>query len=138
MAGTFIGGLTSVLGAWLPERTHVREQWFAQDHFRREDLYKEFIEDASRSYIDALQHHEPNIPALVSLYAKMSRMRVLSSPEVVAKAELVGQTIVDAYLSPDKSFVELQAMIADGSIEILGLFSKACRTEFETSRARRI
>jgi hypothetical protein len=138
LGGTFIGGLTSVFGAWLAQRTQVREQWLAQDHFRREDLYKAFIEEASHCYMDALQHHEPDMPALVSLYAKMSQMRILSSPEVVAKAEQVGQTIVDAYLSPDKSFVELRPMIADGSIEILGPFSKACRTEFEISRVRRI
>ncbi|RWA50107.1 hypothetical protein AU476_28775 [Cupriavidus sp. UYMSc13B] len=137
LAGTFIGGLTSVFGAWLAQRTQAREQWMAQDHFRREELYKEFIEDASRCYMDALQHHEPDIPALVSLYAKMSRMRVLSTPEVVAEAELVGQIIVDGYLSPDIGFVELKAMIADGSIEILGPFSRACRMEFEKTGAWR-
>ena len=58
---------------------------------RREELYKEFIEDASKCYIDALLHDRADIPALVSLYAKIGRMRVLSSPKVVASAEQIGR-----------------------------------------------
>jgi hypothetical protein len=56
----------------------VRAQQLARD-LCRQDLYKEFIEDASRCYVHALQHDEPDIPALVRLYAKLNRMRVLSS-----------------------------------------------------------
>jgi hypothetical protein len=40
-----------------------------------QDLYKEFIEAA-----DALQHEKPEMSALVDLYAKIGRMRLLSSP----------------------------------------------------------
>jgi hypothetical protein len=39
-------------------------------------LYREFIEEASKCYIDALQHDEADIPSLVGLYAKLGRMRV--------------------------------------------------------------
>jgi hypothetical protein len=46
---------------------------------RRQILYRDFIEEASKCYIDALQHDEADIPGLVGLYAKLSRMRVLSS-----------------------------------------------------------
>jgi len=138
LIGTLIGGMTSVLGNWLAQRTLVREQWLNQDHFRRADLYKDFIEEASSCYIDALQHHEPNMVSLVNLYAKMSQMRVVSSNTVVACAEQVGQIIVTAYLSPDKSFDDIQSMIADGSIEILGPFSEACRIESRRVDTRRL
>jgi hypothetical protein len=64
---------------------------------RRQSLYKEFIEEASKWYIDALQHHQPDILVLVTLYAKSSEMREISSPEVLAAAEDVVRRLVDTY-----------------------------------------
>jgi hypothetical protein len=133
LAGAPIGGLTTVLASWLMQRTQMRAQWFAQDKLHRQEIYKEFIEEASRCYIDALQHDKADIPALVGLYAKM---RVLSSPNVVEHAEQIGREILDTYLKPDKSFLELREMVNSGSIDFLGRFSEACRAEFESLRAQ--
>ncbi|SRR6266851_3871326 len=80
--GAAIGGLTSVLASWLTQQTQTRTQWLAQDKLRRQELYKEFIEEASKCYFDALQHDKADIPALVGLYAKIGRMRFLSSSKV--------------------------------------------------------
>jgi hypothetical protein len=49
---------------------------------RRERLYKTFIEEASRTYADALEHNEVKVSNLVTLYALVSRMRILSSPQI--------------------------------------------------------
>jgi hypothetical protein len=95
LLGAAIGGLTSVLTSWLTQQTQARAQSLAQDKLRRQELYKEFIEEASKCYIDALQHDNADIPALVGPYAKMGRMRVLSSPKVVESAEQIGRKIVD-------------------------------------------
>jgi hypothetical protein len=46
-----------------------------------------FIEAAARCYVHALQHEEADIPGLVDLYAKIDRMRILSSGKVVEIAE---------------------------------------------------
>ncbi len=43
------------------------------------------------------QHGNPDIPGLVALYANISRMRVLSSVEVVERAEQVAEKIMDTY-----------------------------------------
>jgi hypothetical protein len=79
LVGAAIGGLTS-------QRTQARAQWLARDIVRRQDLYKEFIADASKCYVHALQHEEADIPTLVELYAKLGRMRLLSSPNVLESA----------------------------------------------------
>jgi hypothetical protein len=50
---------------------------------RLQDLYNEFVEEASTCYVHALQHDEADIPGLVRLYAKLGRMRILSSPKVL-------------------------------------------------------
>jgi hypothetical protein len=78
LAGATIGGLTSVLTSWLTQQMQARTQQFARDLGRRQKLYKDFIEEASKSYIDALQHDKADVSSLVGLYAKISRMRVLS------------------------------------------------------------
>jgi hypothetical protein len=136
LLGAAIGGLTSVLASWLTQQTQAKAQWIAQERIRRQDLYKEFIEEASKAYIDALQHDKPDISALVGLYAKISRMRVLSTPKVVESADHIARQIVDAYLAPDKSFLELREMLNTGTIDLLREFSDACRAEFDSLRAQ--
>jgi hypothetical protein len=136
LLGAAIGGLTSVLASWLTQQTQAKAQWIAQERIRRQDLYREFIEEASKAYVDALQHDRPDISALVGIYAKISRMRVLSTPKVVESADHIGRKIVDAYLAPDKSFLELREMLNTGTIDLLGEFSNACRAEFDSLRAQ--
>ena len=136
LSGAAIGGLTSVLASWLTQHTQARAQWLAQDKFRREELYGEFIDDASRAYLDALQHDKADMAVLISLYAKIGRMRVLSSPDVVESAQRVAHKIVDTYLEPEKNFIELREMVNDRSIDLLNDFSEACRREFELLRVR--
>jgi hypothetical protein len=136
LLGAAIGGLTSVLASWLTQQTQAKAQWIAQERIRRQDLYKEFIEQASKAYIDALQHDKPDISALVEIYAKISRMRVLSTPRVIESADRIARKIVDAYLAPDKSFLELREMLNSGTIDLLGEFSNACRAEFDSLRAQ--
>jgi hypothetical protein len=136
LAGAAIGGLTSVLASWLTQHSQARAQWLAQDMSRRQELYKEFIEDATKSYTDALQHDKADIPSLVGLYAKMARMRVLSSPKVVESAEQIGRKILDTYLQPDKGFIELREMVNSGSIDLLGDFGAACRAELKALRTQ--
>jgi hypothetical protein len=60
-------------------------------------------------------HGEANVAGLVGLYAKLGRMRVLSSKPVVQSAESIVRKILDAYLEPDKTFVELDDMAIQGT-----------------------
>lgn len=134
LLGAATGGLTSVLATWLAHRTQARAQWLEQDTLRKQDLYKEFIESAARCYVHALQHEEADIPSLVDLYAKIDRMRILSSTKVVETAERIARKILNTYLEPDKSFMELREMVNSGSVNLIREFSEACRAEFETLR----
>jgi len=138
LIGAAIGGLTSVLASWLTQKTQTRAQWLTHETIRRQELYKEFIEEAAKCYADALQHEKPEIPAWVELYAKIGRMRVVSSPRVVVSAEQVGQKVIDTYLEPNKTFLELRDMIDTKAIDILGDFSDACREEFRSLRTHQL
>lgn len=136
LVGAGIGGLTSVLASWLTQHTQVKAEWLAHDRARRQEVYREFIEDASKCYVHALQHNEPDLATLGTVFAKIARIRVQSSADVVREADKIGRKIVDTYLAPDKRFEELRDMLANDSIDILGSFSDACRAEFENLRAQ--
>jgi hypothetical protein len=134
LTGAAVGGLTSGLANWLSQRSQVRIKWILEEKSRREILYRDFIENAATCYIDALQHDVADIPGLVGLYAKLSAMRALSSKMVVERGEEVARKILDTYLEPDKTFVELREMAINGSLDLLEDFSDACHAEFDRMR----
>lgn len=137
LLGAVIGGLASALTSWLAERVRSNGEWWRQEHRRREQLYDAFIENAVESYADALQHDEPDVAALVALYAKIDRMYLHSSRAVIESAEEVRRKIVDTFLDDNKAFPELREMLAEGSIDLFGKFSAACRVELDAVRAGR-
>lgn len=131
LAGAAIVATVSFLRGWVVHQKEIRAQWLAQQTLRRQDLYKEFIEEASKCYLHALQHHEPDISMLVVLYAKMSRMRVLASPKVLTTAEEALKRVTEIYSEADVMFTgaNLRTMIQNGSFDLLNEFSEACRAE---------
>jgi hypothetical protein len=136
LTGAAVGGFTNVFANWLSHRVQARAQSLQHQKNRRQILYRDFIDEASKCYIDALQHGEADILGLVGLYAKLSRMRILSSERVVLSADNVVRKILDTYLEPDKTFVELRNMASNGTIDLLHEFSSMCREEFEDMQAQ--
>ena len=137
LAGSAVGGLTSGVATWLAQRTQSRAGQLAHDLEQREDLYRDFITTAARTYGDALMRTEPEIAHLVALYAMISRMRVLSATRVVTSADQVMASIIDTYFSPNRSVRELRDLIKAGQgIDPLKEFSEAAREEL--ARALRI
>jgi hypothetical protein len=108
----------------------TRAGGIAHEFTRREDLYRDFIMAASKTYGDALMNSEPPLPELIGLYALISRMRVLSEPRTVACADKIMLTIIDTYFSPNHSVRELRDLIKAGAgIDPLKDFSEAAREE---------
>ena len=132
LAGSAIGGLTSFASAWLTQRHQDRANRLSRDKARRQKVYRQFIEEASKLYADALVHDNLQISTLVSAYALISRMRVLSSPPVLQKADAVIRTIIETYFSPNKTPIELRTLLDNDAIDPLRAFSEECRVELET------
>jgi hypothetical protein len=131
LAGSAIGGLTSFASAWLTQHRQDRTRRLSQDKARRQKVYKQFIEEASKLYADALVHDDLQISTLVSAYALISRMRLLSSPPVLQRAEAVVQMIVETYFAPNKTSPELRELLDSHAIDPLRAFSEVCRSELE-------
>ena len=109
LAGSVIGGLTTFAAAWVTQRQQANVQWFLQEKTRRQELYQQFIEEASKLYVDALMHDQAAIPPLVSLYASVNKMRVVSTPEVTERADKLVRMIVETYFLPNKTLPERRA-----------------------------
>jgi hypothetical protein len=135
LAGSIIGGLTSLATSWLTQRTQARAREVTRDRRRREELYGKFIDEASQLYINALARDEAQAAEqaadLVKIYSVISLMRVLSSRRVIQAAENIGRKIVDTYGAPKKTFQELREMVHHDAVDPLREFSEACRNEFE-------
>src|SRR5262245_41935643 len=101
LAGSAIGGLTSLATSWLTQHVQFSSQPRAVNLSHLEDLYKNFIEEASRLYADAFAHDKAEVSKLVNLYALVSQMRILSSPAVIENADRVVRAIIETYLSPN-------------------------------------
>jgi hypothetical protein len=131
LGGALIGGLTSFATSWITQQTQAREQQLIHKLTRQEELYKGFIEEASRLYVDSLVHDSPDVSQLVRLYAMISRMRVLSSTKTVENADKVARMIVNTYLAPNKTLPELRDMVNSGALDPLRDFSEASRAELQ-------
>ena len=131
LAGSVIGGLTTFAAAWVTQRQQANVQWLSQEKTRRQELYQQFIEEASKVYLDALMHDQAAIPPLVSLYASVNKMRIISTPEVTERADKLVRMIVEAYFLPNKTLPELRAMIKNGALDFLRDFSQAYHEELD-------
>jgi hypothetical protein len=131
LAGSTIGGLTSFASAWLTQYRQDRANRLSGEKARRQKLYKQFIDEASKLYADALVHDQAEVSALVSVYALISRMRVLSSSAVIERAEAVVLLILDTYSIPNKTFSDLRDLMSSHAVNPLRAFSEECRAELQ-------
>jgi hypothetical protein len=104
----------------------------ATEKRQRQTLHKLFIDEASRLCGDALEHNNPQVVELVRIYALVSRMRVLSSPPVIEAANKIVRKIVDTYLEPNKTFLEVHELLRRDAMDPLREFSETCRQELES------
>lgn len=138
LGGSVIGGLTSGFTTWLNQRGQARAGELAREMSRREDLYNNFIVEASKAYGEAIASNEPQIQEFVALYAMISRMRILAFPRTVACAEKTMRAVIDTYFAPNQTIRDLHELIKSGeaAIDPLKDFSEAAREELRAFTSR--
>jgi len=129
LAGSAIGGLTSFLSSWVSQNAQLKARLFIRERMRRQKLYRDFVEEGSTLYIDALTHDTADLTKMIPLYALISRMRILSSPPIIEEAEKVARKIVATYPEPNKTLKDLRHTTNDHASDPLRAFSEACRAE---------
>jgi hypothetical protein len=128
LAGSGIGAIASFATTWLTQDAQERTRRVAQRVTRREHLYGEFIEEASRLFTDALTHELDDPSKFVRLYAMVGRLRLLAPANVIASAEQVMQHIVETYYLPNRDFSNPEEKPRE-DIDMLRAFSEACRQD---------
>jgi len=130
LAGSTIGALASLATTWLTQHSQERAQRFAQAMTRREHLYREFIEEASKLFTDALTHQLEEPSKFVRLYALVGNLRLCASANVIVKAEEVMRQIVETYNLPNMDFRNLEHR-QEYDTDVLRAFSEACREDLQ-------
>jgi len=107
--GSLTGALASSVSTWITQRHQDRRDILAKRIFQREQLYSECISESAHSMADAIQHNLHDPDKLIPAYALLSRLRLSSSPDVLASAEQVIQHILTTYSASNLSPEEIQS-----------------------------
>jgi hypothetical protein len=130
LAGSAIGGATSVASSWLTQQSQAKFQRLNNERDRRENLFGRFIDEASKLYTDAMQNQRDDPSQLLGIYALLNRIRLVSSLPVVDSADRVTEVIVEAYLAPNMTLHEVQSRLKKADhIDPLREFAEVCREE---------
>jgi hypothetical protein len=133
--GSLVGALGSSISTWITQRHQDRRDLLAKKILHREELYSDFISESARLLVDALEHNFNDAKKLVPAYALLSRIRLSSSPDVLASAEAVVRGIIGSYTKPNLTPEEIQSRAVNGE-DPLRNFSDICRAELESMQAQ--
>ena len=128
LAGSVIGGMTSIGATWLNHHSQRRAQRHADRLARRERLYGGFIDQASVLYIDALTHDKVDPSKFVQIYATIGKLRLFAPADIVSEADKVMTDIIEVYRLPNPDFSDREGA-PKAALNILQAFSEACRNE---------
>ncbi len=130
--GSLVGAAASIVTTWISNRSQTSRAHAEWRQREREGLFNEFITEASRLAIDALTHSFEQPDPIVKLYGILSRIRLVSGPEVVRQGEACCRRIIELYGQPNLTAQEFCVAVAADRIhelDPLKSFSNACRSE---------
>jgi hypothetical protein len=99
LVGAAIGGVTAIASTWLVQHSQARNQRRADMVARRQQFYGNFIDEASKLYIDALTHDQIDPSKFVQIYATIGKLRLFAPADVVTKADEVIRQIMASIIS---------------------------------------
>jgi hypothetical protein len=131
ICGSLVGALGSGISTWIIQRHQDRRDLLAKKVFHREQLYSDFITECARALVDALEHSMSDPKNLIPAYALLSLIRLSSSPDVLACAEVVVREIINTYAKPNLTPEQIRFKATDGD-DPLRHFSDICHSELES------
>jgi hypothetical protein len=133
LCGSLVGALGSSASTWITQRHADRRDLLARRIFYRVQLYSDFITESTRVLVDALENNFRDPDKLIPAYALLSRIRLTSSDDVLASAEVLVKNIVKNYGEPNLTPEQIRskALNGDGPLK---RFSETCRAELDSLR----
>lgn len=136
LLGSLLGGSATIATAWITQRWSARRERIRDEIALREALDSDFVAEVSKlaidSFLNRLEHAERVFPS----FALLNRIRITSSPEVLAAAERTVMRISDQYFSENLTIEDLREMARSHPESPLKEFSEACRAELDALRAK--
>jgi hypothetical protein len=132
IAGSVVGGLASFLTTFFTQRNQAHRDLLSRDVAHREELYSQFIKEATNLYIDSLGKTLENPVSLIGMYSLVGRIRLISSDTVLVAAEKVADSIVDSYRRPPVTFEDVYKGVRESHVDPLKEFTEACREELKS------
>ena len=131
LMGSLVGGGSSMAATWIGQRLQARWNRLGKELEENEKLYGTFAEEAVMLFVDATQRSKVDSAKLMQLYAKVARIRLVSSGEVLKTAEDVARRLLEIYEQPPNDPAEIISRFAHGdrNLDPLRDFSEACRRE---------
>jgi hypothetical protein len=143
MAGVFgslVGASASIATTWLTKRTEIVRTTAERNLRERENLYNQFLTEASRVAVHALTHSFEGPDQIVALYGILSRIRLVASTAVVREGEMCCVRILATYGKPGVTADELRGVLIAATdlaeLDPLKAFSNACREELRLIEER--
>jgi hypothetical protein len=133
--GSLVGALGSSISTWIIQRHQDRRDLLGRKIFHREQLYSDFITASAQILVDALEHSVSDPKNLIPAYALLSRIRLSSSPDVLAAAEEVVREIIGTYSKPNLTPEQIRVRATNGE-DPLRSFSDICRAELESMQSQ--
>jgi hypothetical protein len=135
VGGSLVGAMGSFISGSITQRYHDRRDLLSAQLMRSEALYSDFISESARRLVDALEHNEVDPKELVPIYALISRVRLLSSQQVLDAAEAALNTILATYPRPNLTPEQIRSGTIPGADQLKN-FSEVCRRELQSVRQK--
>ena len=133
LAGSAIGALALVLTSWFTQHSQGKAQRLNQEASRRERLFSDFVDQASKTYADGIIQESLNDPEkLVPMYAAINKLRLFATRDTIAAAEAVMNGILKTYDAPVLALGPAETNV--DAHDILREFAESCRAELEELR----
>jgi hypothetical protein len=129
IAGSVVGGLASFATTYFTQRNQAHRELLSRAVAHREELYSQFIKEATNLYVYSLDRTLEKPASLISMFSLIGRIRLVSSDKVLAAAEKVAESIVDSYNRPPRTFEDLYNEVREGHVDPLKEFTAMCREE---------
>jgi hypothetical protein len=134
LVGALMGGSASLAAAIYTQRYQDRLQRVARETAKREQVYADFIMNASKLLLNAYVHDEITLGGdeqhLVGL---ANRMRLFAPPNIIDEAEVVIRGLIKISLKPsiDLRKLALAELSKNPNSDLLLTFSLACRADLD-------
>ncbi len=127
--GSAVGGLASFATTYFTQRNQTHRDLISREAAHREELYSQFVNEATNLYIDSLGKTLENAAALIGLYSLVGRIRLIAGDRVLLAAERIAEAIVDSYRRPPRTFEDEYKLVRERQVDPLKEFIQACREE---------